>query len=142
MEMRHAAVNDRSRPDHSGLRGVAIRRDAMEQRRRQGEIRQRADEIHRQRIPATELYENLLQSAQQHLRAYGHIAHYSRDGFYGTFFEREADKLAFLDQTLSWPCYGDPTWTWSDVERAIQTRLRASKYGASREPASPIVEPP
>ena len=37
-----------------------------------------------------------------------------------------ADKIAFLDQTLCWPCHGDPAWTYADVERAVQKRLRAS----------------
>ena len=57
---------------------------------------------------------------------FGHIAHYNQNGFYSVFFERDADKLAFLDQTLRWPCYGDPTYTFCDVERAVQRRLRAA----------------
>jgi sulfite reductase alpha subunit-like flavoprotein len=57
---------------------------------------------------------------------FGHIAHYNQDGFYCVFFERDADKLAFLDQTLRWRCYGDPTYTFCDVERAVQRRLRAA----------------
>src|SRR5580700_7353446 len=95
---------------------------------------------------------------------FGHIAHYNRDGYYSAFFERDADKVVFLDQTLRWRCYGDPTYTYSDVERAVQQRLRAAnvievfrmreadatrkreldtlarlhaKYGANREPPSP-----
>ena len=57
----------------------------------------------------------------------GHIAHGSLDGFYGAFFERDLDKLVFLEQTLSWPHFGDPTFTFSDVERAVKRRLRAAK---------------
>jgi hypothetical protein len=57
---------------------------------------------------------------------FGHIAHYDRDGYYSTFFERDADKVVFLDQTLRWRCYGDPTYTYCDVERAVQRRLRAA----------------
>lgn len=95
---------------------------------------------------------------------FGHIANYNRDGFYSVFFERDADKVAFLDQTLRWPCHGDPTYTFCDVERAVQQRLRAAnvievfrmresdatrkreldilvrlqaKYGPSRESPSP-----
>jgi hypothetical protein len=55
-----------------------------------------------------------------------HIAHTNIDGYYSVFFETDADRLAFLDQTLRWPCHGDPAWTFSDVERAVQKRLRAS----------------
>ena len=57
---------------------------------------------------------------------FGHIANHNIDGYYSIFFERDADKVVFLDQTLRWPCYGDPTYTFSDVERAVQRRLRAT----------------
>ena len=57
---------------------------------------------------------------------FGHIAHTNQDGYYSVFFERDADKVVFLDQTLRWPCYGDPTYTFCDVERAVQRRLRAA----------------
>ena len=102
---------------------------------------------------------------------FGHIAHTNQDGYYSAFFERDADKVVFLDQTLRWPCYGDPTYTFCDVERAVQRRLRAAnvievfrmreadatrkreldilarlqaKYGANREPpsSSPQTSPP
>ena len=56
----------------------------------------------------------------------GHIAHYDRHGFYGTFFTCPADKVQFLRDTLSsWPC-GDPAWTFCDVERVVMRRLRES----------------
>ena len=102
---------------------------------------------------------------------FGHIAHYNRDQFYSVFFERDADKVLFLDQTLRWPCYGDPTYTFCDVERAVQRRLSSAnvievfrmreadstrkreldalarlqaKYGTNREPplSSPQTSPP
>ena len=38
-----------------------------------------------------------------------------------------SDKVVFLEQTLSWPHFGDPTFTFSDVERAVKRRLRAAK---------------
>jgi len=56
---------------------------------------------------------------------FGHIAHYDINGFYSTFFEDPKDWTSFLDCTLDYPCYGDPGWTYSDVERAIQDYLRA-----------------
>ena len=58
---------------------------------------------------------------------FGHIAHGTLDGFYGAFFERDLDKVLFLEQTLSWPPFGDPTFTFSDVERAVKRRLHAAK---------------
>lgn len=56
---------------------------------------------------------------------FGHIAHYNRGGFWDTFFTTTADKVRFLEQTLQHPCYGDPAWTYSDVERELQAWLRA-----------------
>ena len=58
---------------------------------------------------------------------FGHIAHTNVDGFYGAFFERDFDKVVFLEQTLSWPHFGDPTFTFCDVERAVKRRLRAAR---------------
>ena len=56
---------------------------------------------------------------------FGNIAHYNRGGFWSEFFTTTADKVRFLEQTLQWPCYGDPAWTYSDVERALQAWLQA-----------------
>ena len=58
---------------------------------------------------------------------FGHIAHHNLDGFYAVFFERDTDKVVFLEQTLSWSHFGDPTLTFSDVERAVKRRLRSAK---------------
>ena len=55
---------------------------------------------------------------------FGHIAHYNRGGFWDTFFTTTADKVRFLERTLQHPCYGDPAWTYSDVERALQGWLQ------------------
>jgi hypothetical protein len=57
---------------------------------------------------------------------FGHIAHYDLNGFYTEFFEDTAGKIEFLQQTLQWPCWGDPAYTYCDVERLIQARLRKS----------------
>ena len=32
--------------------------------------------------------------------------------------------MEFIEQVIQWPCYGDPTHTFSDAEREIQRRLR------------------
>ena len=47
--------------------------------------------------------------------------------FYGRFFLTAKDKLEFLEQCVKWPCHGDPTFTYSDVERAVAARLRKSQ---------------
>ena len=59
-----------------------------------------------------------------------HNANYNRDGFYGRFFLTAKDKLDFLEQCVTWPCHGDPTYTYSDVERAVVARLRKSQIVA------------
>lgn len=55
---------------------------------------------------------------------FGHIAHYNQYGFWDTFFTNINDKVVFIEQSLSHPCYGDAAWTYSDVERVLQTWLR------------------
>jgi hypothetical protein len=54
----------------------------------------------------------------------GHIAHFNRHGFFETFFITTEGKLRFLRQSLQHPCHGEPAFTYSDVERALQTWLR------------------
>jgi len=61
---------------------------------------------------------------------FGHIAHYNRYQFYDHFFLTAKDKLEFLEQCVTWPCHGDPTYTYSDVERAVVARLRNSQIVA------------
>ena len=36
--------------------------------------------------------------------------------------------MRFLEKTLKWPCWGDPEYTFSDVERAIQQEVRKRNY--------------
>lgn len=64
---------------------------------------------------------------------FGHIAHYNVSQFYDVWFTCEKDRLEFLKQTASWPCYGDPKFTFSDVERAIQKEIRHRNYVAIYE---------
>ena len=54
---------------------------------------------------------------------FGHIAHYNRLGFYEEFFTATEGKVRFLRMALDWSCYGDPAFTCSDVERALQSWL-------------------
>lgn len=52
---------------------------------------------------------------------FGHIAHYNQAGFFDTFFVSLAGKIRFLEATLQGGGYGDPTFTYSDVERVLKT---------------------
>ena len=54
---------------------------------------------------------------------FGHIAHTNMHGFWGVFFEELPGKIRFLERTVRWPCHGDPAFTYSDVERALQSWL-------------------
>ncbi len=54
---------------------------------------------------------------------FSHIAHYDRHGFWGTFFTSTEGRLEFIDHTLRGGGYGDPAWTYCDVELAIRRRV-------------------
>lgn len=56
--------------------------------------------------------------------SFGMIAHYNQAGFYSQFFEDEEGKREFLREVLSWPCYGQPDYTYCDVERHLQGWLQ------------------
>jgi hypothetical protein len=55
---------------------------------------------------------------------FGHIAHYNQGQFYETFFTTDADKTAFINQTMNWSMGGDPAWTYSDVEQHLQKWMK------------------
>ena len=59
---------------------------------------------------------------------YGHIAHYNRVGFWEEWFSDESAQVRFLHHLLHWPCYGDPEFTFSDVERVLQREVMARDY--------------
>jgi hypothetical protein len=65
--------------------------------------------------------------------SFGHIAHYDRSGFYDTWFTQARHRAAFVEKTLRWPCHGDPEFTFSDVEYAIQQMMRKRNYLARLE---------
>jgi hypothetical protein len=73
-----------------------------------------------QDFPRSKFHENFYRRLSN---TFGHIACYNCDGFYGRFFLTAEDKLEFLEQCVTWPCHGDPTYTYSDVERAVVARL-------------------
>jgi hypothetical protein len=73
-----------------------------------------------QKLWTRRLYETLRNTC-------GHIAHYNKDGFWDTFFTSTAQKIAFLEQTIQHPCYGQPDYTFCDVERKVKSRIRLSE---------------
>ena len=59
---------------------------------------------------------------------FGNIAHYNLEGFYDTWFTRDRHRLGFVHKLLRWPCHGDPKFTFSDVEYAVQQVIRERNY--------------
>lgn len=59
---------------------------------------------------------------------FGNIAHYNLEGFYDTWFTRDRHRHGFVQKLLRWPCHGDPKFTFSDVEFAVQRVMRARNY--------------
>jgi hypothetical protein len=64
---------------------------------------------------------------------FSHIAHCDAAGFYEAWFTSDSDRLKFLRHTLSCPCWGDPEYTFCDVERAVQQEIRKRNYLARYE---------
>ena len=58
---------------------------------------------------------------------FGHIAEYNLHGFYAVWFKDDAACLKWAENAMRGGVLGfvvgDPAWTWSDVERAIQKWL-------------------
>lgn len=54
---------------------------------------------------------------------FGNIAHYNQEGFYATWFMDTDSKMEFLQNVIAYPCYGSSSFTYSDVEIALQNWL-------------------
>jgi hypothetical protein len=54
----------------------------------------------------------------------GHIAHYNQAGFYATWFDTSERRADFLRHWTVGVIYGDPAYTWSDVEKVLQAWLQ------------------
>jgi hypothetical protein len=59
---------------------------------------------------------------------FGHIAHCDRPTFYSTWFTCDAERSRFLEHALRWACWGDPAFTFCDVEYALQREIRIRNY--------------
>jgi hypothetical protein len=54
---------------------------------------------------------------------FGHIAHFDQSGFFAEFFTTTRGRVDFIRQTLQYPGYGDPGYTYCDVEKVLQVAL-------------------
>ena len=57
------------------------------------------------------------------INMFGHIAHYNLDGFWDHWFTDVGRQAEWLMHAKQYSAYGDPAWTWSDVERAFREWL-------------------
>lgn len=57
---------------------------------------------------------------------FGHIAHHNQGVFYSVWFSRKERQRDFLERILNWGCFGDPAFTYSDVEATLQLWLAQS----------------
>ena len=58
------------------------------------------------------------------------IAHCDIHGFYAEWFTTPGDQARFLTHALRSPGYGDPAYTYSDVEKRVQDEIRRRNYVA------------
>jgi hypothetical protein len=61
-------------------------------------------------------------------KCFSHIAYYNCSQFYEEWFSSLSAQVRFLEHTLRFPCYGDPEFAFSDVEREIQREVRNRNY--------------
>jgi hypothetical protein len=54
---------------------------------------------------------------------FGHIAHYNKNGFYSTWFATPDARVDFIKNCIAWGAYGDPEYTYCDVENALKAWL-------------------
>ena len=67
-------------------------------------------------------YKDFSKSVYQHLRnCFGHIAHYNQPGFFNNWFSDTEKIQKWLDWIIEKTPVGSPSYTFSDVERAIQS---------------------
>ena len=64
---------------------------------------------------------------------FGHIAHYDKYGFWHTWFLTPQKCVRWVDYILEHVIYGDPEYTYSDVERAFKKWLQTADLGELRQ---------
>jgi hypothetical protein len=63
----------------------------------------------------------------------GHIAHYDRSGFWNAQFSTPECRADFLRHWTNSPIYGNPEYTWSDVECVLAAWLKEHPEYEQRE---------
>ena len=55
---------------------------------------------------------------------FGHIAEYNKNQFYVVWFDGSAQCNDWVNHILRARCYGQPDYTWSDVEVVLQDWIK------------------
>ena len=55
---------------------------------------------------------------------FGMIAHNNKYGFYDTYFTSQEKLAEFLTECLRYGCYGQPNFTYCDVEIALKPYIK------------------
>ena len=72
---------------------------------------------------------------------FGHAAHFDRQGFAETWFDSPESIASFVNHLMQWPCHGDPGYTFSDVEQAIQREVaRLNLVATVKEAAASSIQ--
>lgn len=79
-------------------------------------------------FPAQRWTHNLYHHLYQHM--YGHIAHYDSAGFFAVWFSDRGRQLQWLQHATQGAIYGDPAYTWSDVEHVLRDWIIQTKQVA------------
>jgi len=64
---------------------------------------------------------------------FSHIAEHNSGGFWNTWFATTADHIGFLQNIATHPCWGDPAYTYSDIEKVVRARVIKSGVIAWKE---------
>lgn len=60
------------------------------------------------------------------MQMFMHIAHYNRFGFYETWCDSPEKRFEFVRYHAAFEGFGEPAWTWCDVEQTLRTWLNES----------------
>jgi len=63
----------------------------------------------------------------------GHIAHFNLHGFYDEWFSDIESQKRFIQHWIVGAVYGDPTYTYSDVENALQSYLQKARANVDEQ---------
>jgi hypothetical protein len=64
---------------------------------------------------------------------FSNIAHHDSNGFWETWFTTTTDQIQFVQNIVRHSCWGDPAFTYSDVEKVVRSRVKHSSIIAWKQ---------